>query len=88
MDSSSPTCRLEGRARLPEIGCNERTKDPEYGGENKAGRFVVTRHDELGSYACYKSDYNRPQMPMTHLQCPDCPKAFSAFKLRLTDAVS
>jgi hypothetical protein len=27
-------------------------------------------------------------MPMTHLQCPDCPKAFSAFKLRLTDAVS
>jgi hypothetical protein len=47
--------------RLPEIGRNERSHDPQNGRQDETRRLVVAGHDELGDYAGDKTNDDGPE---------------------------
>src|SRR4051794_13584329 len=47
--------------RLSKPGRNEGAHDAQYRGQDKPGRLVVTRHNELGGYTCDKANDDGPQ---------------------------
>src|SRR4051812_20449889 len=70
-DGTDKSCALTGTIPakgLPKIGRHECADDAENGGENEAGRLIVTGHDELGYDTRNKADDDRPQN--THFLTP------------------